>query len=142
MNTGYSTPKDPFKLLPLQMISYMESSEKWQDEFWVFLILVNITILMQHLSSDIQKVKFIAIVAPCVFVNCCLSSSYDLHDKMSHTDQELFVRTLKLIVMWLTFCTKNKTVTTLLITGNKSLNFPCTLNHIPDNVCSPSSIIE
>jgi hypothetical protein len=54
---------------------------------------------MQHLSSDIQKVKIIAVVTPCAFVTCCLSSGFNLQNKITYTYQELFVRTLKLIVI-------------------------------------------
>jgi len=99
MNTGYSRSNDLFKLLHLQMVTYMELSEKWQDEFWMFLILVNITITMQHLSSDIQKVKIIAVVTPCAFVTCCLSSGFNFQGKITHTYRELFVGNLKLIVI-------------------------------------------
>jgi hypothetical protein len=133
MNTGYSTPNDPSKLLHLQMTTYIQSSEKWNT-------LINITALVQHLSSDIQKVKIIAVVTPCAFVICWLSSGFNLQDKISHTYQELFVRTLKLIVIWLRLCKKNKTATTFLITSDKSLKFPFTLNHIRDKVRSSSSI--
>jgi len=121
--------------LHLQMITYMQSSQKRN-------ILVNITALIQHLSSHIQKVKLIAVVTPCAFVTCWLRSGFNLKDKISHTYQELFMRTLKLIVIWLTLCKKNKTVTTFLITSDKSLKFPFTLNHIRDKVCSSSSITE
>jgi hypothetical protein len=54
---------------------------------------------MEQLGFDIQKVNIFAVVIPCAFVTCLLSSGLNLQDKISHTYQELFVRSLKLIVI-------------------------------------------